>query len=64
MIDPNEHEMNALAVVGAEGGSYIESLAKTDLAQFTAKEWATLVDVIVTAFQDHLRAAYDADPPF
>ena len=56
--------MNALAAAGAEGGSYIESLAKTDLAQFTAKEWATLVDVIVTAFQDHLRAAYDADPPF
>ena len=37
MIDPNEHEMNALAAAGAEGGSYIESLAKTDLAQFTAQ---------------------------
>ncbi len=64
MIDPNEHETNALIAAGEVGGAYIESLAKTDLAQFTAKEWATLIDVIVTAFQDHLRAAYDADPPF
>ena len=64
MIDPNEHEMNALAAAGEVGGSYIESLAKTDLAQFTAKEWDTLVEVIVTAFQDHLREAYADDPPF
>ena len=64
MIDPNTHELNALAAAGAEGGAYIESLGKTDLARFTQKEWATLVDVIVTAFQDHLREAYADDPPF
>jgi hypothetical protein len=64
VIDPNPHELNALAAASAEGGAYIESLAKTDLALFTAQEWATLVEVIVTAFQDHLREAYADDPPF
>ena len=64
MIDPNTHELNALAAAGNAGGAYIESLAKTDLAQFSAQEWATLVEVIVTAFQDHLRNAYADDPPF
>ena len=49
MIDPNTHELNALAAAGAEGGAYVESLGKTDLARFTAQEWATLVEVIVTA---------------
>ena len=64
MIDPNTHELNALAAAGAEGGAYVESLGETDLAQFTAQEWATLIEVIVTAFQDHLREAYADDPPF
>ena len=64
MIDPNTHELNALATAGAEGGAYVESLGKTDLARFTAQEWDTLVEVIVTAFQDHLREAYADDPPF
>ena len=64
MIDPNTHELNALAAAGAEGGAYVESLGKTDLALFTAQEWSTLIEVIVTAFQDHLREAYADDPPF
>ena len=64
MIDPNTHELNALAAAGAEGGAYVESLGKTDLSRFTAQEWDTLVEVIVTAFQDHLREAYADDPPF
>ena len=64
MIDPNTPELNALAAAGAEGGAYVESLGKTDLARFTAQEWDTLVEVIVTAFQDHLREAYADDPPF
>ena len=64
MIDPNQHETNALAAAGATGGEYVESIAKTDLAAFTEHEWSTLIDVIVTAYQDHLRTAYADDPPF
>ncbi len=52
MIDPNQHETNALAAACETGGEYVESLAKTDLATFTAVEWSTLIDVVVTAFPD------------
>ena len=31
MIDPNAHEMRALAAAGAQGGAYVEALAKTCL---------------------------------
>jgi hypothetical protein len=64
MIDPNKHEVNALAAASGMGGEYVESIAKTDLAQWTEHEWMTLIDVVVTAFQDHLRQAYSDDPPF
>lgn len=65
MIDPNEHEEAALRHAGAAGGEYVESLGRTDLALWSEKEWALLVDVMVTAFQDHLRDAYQHQPvPF
>ena len=64
MIDPNKHETHALATACQTGGEYVESLAKTDLASFTPAEWETLVDVVVTAFQDSLCSAYAQDPPF
>jgi hypothetical protein len=62
MIDPNKHESQALSVACQSGGEYVESLGKTDLAAFTQEQWATLIEVAVTAFQDSLRAAYAADP--
>ena len=64
MIDPNKHEVNALAAASRTAGEYIESIAKTDLTAFTEAEWSTLIEVLVTAFQDHLRNAYADDPPF
>ena len=64
MIDPNKHEANALAAAGMSAGAYVEEIGKTDLASWTEQEWATLIDVAVTAFQDFLRQAYADDPPF
>ena len=64
MIDPNQHEEAALRQASAVGGEYIESLGRTDLAQWSEHEWTTLIDVVVTAFQDHLLEAYTQDPPF
>ena len=64
MLDPNIHERNALNDAGQAGGAFVEALAKTDLAAWTAGEWSQLVDVIVTAFQDSLRTAYADEPPF
>ena len=62
MIDPNEHEAAALRHAGLVGGEYVESLGQTDLSTWTEKEWATLIDVVVTAFQDNLRDAYSRMP--
>ena len=42
----------------------LESLAKTDLTRFTTQEWATLVEVVVSAYLDSLHRAYGEDPPF
>ena len=64
MINPNIHEKNALADASAQGGAYVESLGRTELASWTPEEWATLIDIIVTRFQDALRTAYADDPPF
>ena len=64
LIDPNIHEVGALANASRLGGEYVESIAKTDLATFTEQEWSALIEVIVTAFQDHLSQAYADDPPF
>jgi len=64
MIDPNKHEIGGLASACQSGGAYVESILKTDLATFTEQEWAALIDVIVTSFQDYLSTAYADDPPF
>ena len=64
MIDPNKHETNALFAASISGGAYVETIGKTDLAVWTEQEWAALIDVIVTSFQDFLRQAYADDPPF
>lgn len=64
MIDPKKHEITALREASAAGGEYVESLGRTDLASFTEHEWSVLIEVVVTAFQDHLRTAYAEDPPF
>lgn len=64
MIDPNKHENNALAQACLSGGAYVETIGKTDLGSWTEQEWAALIDVVITSFQDFLREAYADDPPF
>ncbi|MEY4157429.1 MAG: hypothetical protein RJB64_2150, partial [Pseudomonadota bacterium] len=54
----------ALAAASITAGAYVEEIGKTDLASWSEQEWATLIDVAVTAFQDFLRQAYADDPPF
>ena len=64
MIDPNKHETDALLAASISGGAFVETIGKTDLSSWTEQEWAALIDVIVTSFQDFLRQAYADDPPF
>lgn len=55
MIDPDEDEQGALEFASQMAGEFVESLGKTDLATFTADEWATLVECAVTGYQDKLQ---------
>lgn len=55
MIDPTPNERAAMEHGGAMAGEYLDSLGKSDLAQFSLEEWQTLIEVIVTGYCDHLR---------
>ena len=55
MIDPTPNEMQAMTVGGQQGGVYLESLGKSDLATLTETEWDRFIDAVVTGYCDHLR---------
>ena len=61
MIDPTRHERAAMDHAVAMAGEYIESLGRTDLMAWSPEEFASLIEVIVTAFTDRLRELGD-DP--
>jgi hypothetical protein len=61
MIDPSRHERAAMDHAVAMAGEYIESRGRTDLMSWSPEEFATLADVIVTAFTDRLRELGDDD---
>ena len=54
MIDPDEHEIAAITAASPMAGEYLDSIGKTDLAVLTEAEWLTLLEVIITAYQDEL----------
>lgn len=60
MVDPDEHEAAAIEAASPAAGEYLESLGKTDLAALTRAEWLTLLEVVVTAYQDELVRRLDA----
>lgn len=55
MIDPTPNEMQAMTVGGQQGGGYLESIGKSDLATLTETEWDRFIDAVVTGYCDHLR---------
>ena len=55
MIDPTPNERQAMTVGGQQGGEYLESLGKSDLATLTEAEWDRFIDAVVTGYCDHLR---------
>jgi hypothetical protein len=59
VIDPDEHEKAAIAAASPMAGEYLDSIGKTDLATLTDTEWLTLLEVIITAYQDELARRLD-----
>jgi hypothetical protein len=55
MIDPTPNEADAMTVGGQQGGEYLESIGKSDLATLTETEWDRFIDAVVTGYCDHLR---------
>jgi hypothetical protein len=55
MIDPTPNEAEAMTVGGSQGGEYLESIGKSDLASLTETEWDRFIDAVVTGYCDHLR---------
>jgi hypothetical protein len=61
MVDPDEHEIAAIAAASPMAGEYLDSIGKTDLAVLTESEWLTLLEVIITAYQDALMRRLEAE---
>ncbi len=59
MIDPTPNEIAAMRAGGQAAGEYLESIGKTDLAVLTEAEWLTLLEVVITAYQDELARQLD-----
>jgi len=60
VIDPDAHEIASIEAASPVAGEYLESIGKTDLAVLTQAEWLTLLEVVVTAYQDELARRLDA----
>lgn len=60
VLDPDEHETAAIEAASPMAGEYLESIGKTDLAVLTESEWLTLLEVVITAYQDELARRLDA----
>ena len=61
MIDPTRHERAAMDHAVDKAGEHIESLGRTDLMTWSPEEFASLIEVVVTAFTDRLRELGDDD---
>lgn len=61
VVDPDEHETAAIAAASPMAGEYLESIGTTDLAALSEAEWLTLLEVVVTAYQDELARRLDAE---
>ena len=54
MIDPNEPEVAAMRAAGDIAGQYIEAVARTDMATWSATDWHGFIEAICGAYVDSL----------
>ena len=65
MIDPTELERAAMAAALIPLGEIVAEIGMDKpLADYTREEVLTLIEVVVTAYQDHLREADTPEAPF
>lgn len=56
VVDPTEAEIAAIQATLEPAGEFLESIGETDLAKLSTEDFLTFVEVVVTAYQDNLRA--------
>ncbi len=60
MIDPSDMELTAMASCLAPLGEYVGSIGmQRPLADYSKDEVLMLIDVVVTAFQEHMRVEHE-----
>jgi hypothetical protein len=70
MIDPTQHELEAMIEASQAAGEFIESIGITDLAEWSGDDWTRLIEAVVTTYTDKLRELAtprrpeDFEPPF
>jgi flagellar biosynthesis regulator FlaF len=64
LIDKTKHEEAALKAASQAGGEYADSLHSTDMARWTAQQWATFIETICTEFTKTLGELASKEAPF
>ncbi len=60
MIDPSDMELAAMASCLAPLGEYVSSIGmQRPLADYSKDEVLTLIDVVVTAYQEHMLVEHE-----
>ena len=60
MIDPSDMELAAMAACLAPLGEYVSSIGmQRPLADYSKDEVLTLIDVVVTAYQEHMLVEHE-----
>jgi len=54
MVDANEAEKAAMQAAGNAAGQYIESLGRTDMAQWTEQQWSAFIACVCGGYVDAL----------
>jgi hypothetical protein len=54
MVDPNEHELAAMAAASDAAGGFIESIGQTDMARWTPQQWQQFIETVCGSYVDHL----------
>lgn len=65
MDNPTIHEIAAIEAASRPAGEFIEQLHRTDMAQWSEREWLSFLECVVTAYTDELRRlSVIGKPPF
>ena len=60
MVDPTEHEREAMLFASQQAGEFLDTLPSTDLAAMDEATWLALIEIVCSSFTDRLRDSEDA----